>query len=319
MCANSYLSDSKVIAFLNFTRLDASVKNNLNAEINSAPTVYKVSATDFYNPRIWLNESVCGLAKTVHIQACSEPMRQLIKRYDLSNCNILSVGPGRAHEEFWFNESGAQLTLVDLCQNFDSDDMPSFLKTLSAINNGLTYIVGDCAEFTKTYKGSQFDVIYLSSFEPDELRREDIQLRFRETRSEEQRMAAPYVTWPKDEFPFMDMVMATIPLLKDGGLFFHQSYRGGADVVENPGFVEAMRTQLQQNGVELAELYCFRKSPGIILLVGIKGDQVSALSSLREIQKRPELTTFHGRYPHNDLKNDIIKIFDLYLELAPSV
>lgn len=44
-------------------------------------------------------------------------MQALIERYDLADKSMISIGTGRAHEEFHFLEAGGGVDLLDLLDN----------------------------------------------------------------------------------------------------------------------------------------------------------------------------------------------------------
>jgi len=218
------------------------------------------------------------------------------------------MGARHGQEEYWFYKEGCSVTLLDL--DGDSPSVEPFLKTLPTPVPGddvLIYHVGDLAELLASHPEQSYDMCYFSSFTPDELRRESTQETFKKCRNEEERQN--YVTWPREEEPFMDLVMRGAHLLSPGGLFIYQSYKGGVDVAWNRHFISLIRNQWNRSGLELLELYYFKKSPAVILSVGFKGPEVDAADYLERMKSNPPMTTFHGRYPLQDYKTDIGEAF----------
>lgn len=239
---------------------------------------------------------------------CKAPMNQLIERYGIENKTIFSVGSGRAHEEFWLWKNGNKLTLIDLCENIDSIDVKNFLETLpnSSSNGALNYYVGSYDTFLNETKVTDlYDVCYISGFAPDEHRREEIQIEYKARKTQSENEKFPWVTWPAGEKPFSKMIIDSHKALRNGGLFISQSYKGGVDIVQNPHFLQLMKAQLKEVGIQLLEVHYFRLSPAIILVVGIKGSEQEANEYKEWLRDRPSIKTFHGRYPYVDFKTQV--------------
>ena len=172
----------------------------------------------------------------------------------------------------------------------------------------MTFYHGDAAEAFGDIQDNQTDLLYISSFHPDELRRESIQAEFVPRRSPEQ--AYHYVTWPDGELPYHRTIYDALAKVRDGGLVILQHYRGGVCIDYNPHYIDAIREQFESAGVQLLEVYAFRRSTAHVLVVGYKGDAVHALEFSRSLQVRPEIKTFHGRYGDKEISTDVVKVFD---------
>ncbi len=120
-----------------------------------------------------------------------------------------------------------------------------------------------------------------------------------------------YVTWPPCAQPYLDTLMKCGHTVKPGGLIIFQHYRGGVDLTYNRHYLPLVRKQMREYGMELIEVHYFANSPAIQLLVAVKGDLQTGIRFLKSLQGRPEIRTFHGRYPLPEYKNDVLRGFSL--------
>lgn len=165
-------------------------------------TTYCVKFSDFYrggDPSDGLSDSIAGNA---NIALCKEAIAQLVDRYCLRGSHLLSLGAGRAFEEFWMAKAGCSLTLVDL--DLDPvarlEDHLSSLPPASSESETLDYVIGDALEYCEHAPPATFSALYVSSLHPDEIRRETIQAAFVAERTESARQS--YLTWPKGTRPY---------------------------------------------------------------------------------------------------------------------
>lgn len=52
--------------------------------------------------------------ETGHYEVVKDSITQIIERYDLKRCDVVSIGPGDAQQEYWFHKNECDLTLVDI-------------------------------------------------------------------------------------------------------------------------------------------------------------------------------------------------------------
>ena len=245
-----------------------------------------------------------------------ESMNQIINRFDIKSKTILSVGSGRAFEEFWFYKNNCKLTLVDL------DEHDSFKKKLEKIPNTesvetLRYITDD-ANNLKKYTDEKFKIVYFSSFTPNELRNRDvcwiykkpylgrlIDKIFRKTN-----LNFKSLSWPKDKKPFIDIIEKLLENhLADGGLFIFQSYASG--VMSNDlTYIDCIKQQLESIDIKLLEVYCFNAYPNIHLIIGLKKSHNSSYQSENVIKTAFKITKFHSRGIPQVNFQGIQKIYD---------
>jgi hypothetical protein len=121
------------------------------------PRKYLVDAEAFFSQRINLElHAYHDTNSTLRRPAIT----QLIEAYSLAGKSVLSVGSKVGHEEVWFYRLGCPLTLCDIDEH---GDVEPILRQLPA--GDLAYYICDVRQFPK----GRFDVLYLSSFTPDEL------------------------------------------------------------------------------------------------------------------------------------------------------
>jgi hypothetical protein len=160
---------------------------------------------------------------------------QLIRRFDIRDKKILSLGPRFGREEYWFAKNGNQITMVDI------DEQGDLEPALSAAESGpLRYLIGDALN---AVPNEPFDVLFLSGFGPDEFRRREI------------------TVW-KD--PFHPVVMRYAQLC---GLTLIQSFYGGPDLDYHPDMLPACDDQLMRHRLKLYEVYRLKVNKGCHLFV----------------------------------------------------
>jgi hypothetical protein len=205
---------------------------------------------------------------------------QLARRYGIQGKSILSLGGGIGIEEFFFWHHGNRLTFVDIDENGQIEPQ---LKGLPSGN--LHYIVDDA---NKVELAQQFDVLFMSGFTPDELRRSDVvQLREGETFRRMVELNNGAWEWPWWEDPFHPMVMRFARNLRNGGAMIVQSYCGSLDAIDHRYYLWACDRQLAQIGMRLMEVYRFAQTTGSMLYVAAKG--------VPDWPLFPAITRFHGR------------------------
>lgn len=74
-----------------------------------ANTTYCVKISDYYrglDPAVGGQDSIAGNDNTA---MCEAAIRQLVDRYELAGKDTLSIGAGRAVEEYWMGKAGRRL------------------------------------------------------------------------------------------------------------------------------------------------------------------------------------------------------------------
>ncbi|MCC6315349.1 MAG: hypothetical protein IT337_15200 [Thermomicrobiales bacterium] len=184
----------------------------------------------------------------------------MIARYGLRHKRVLSLGGGRALEERWLAELGPNnVTVIDL--DHPNGNIEPVLRSAPA--GEMHYVIGDALEPWE----EPFDVLYLSGFAPDEMRRWEI--------------VTSHQGWPVDAEPFHPAVMAHAGRLPVGGWMLVQSIGYSLDARGNPAYLPAAAAQMERNGLRLVEVHRFVGLPGVMLYAGLR--------------MGPALTTFHGR------------------------
>ncbi|NLI92232.1 MAG: hypothetical protein GX434_08535 [Peptococcaceae bacterium] len=241
---------------------------------------YTVSAHEFYDG---LKTGKPKLSQEIFVDSylkCQKPMDILIKRYGLFNKCIISIGGSYGHEEYWLYKIGNNmLSFVDIDEDNVIESYLAGLETPVSKDENLVYYIGD-ARNVNEYK-EDFEVIYFSGFTPNEIRTADI-------------LARNDHKWPNNELPFHQITIdVTGQLLAPGGLLILQSYCGGITYNQNPHCIGLIEKQLASVGIILLDLYYWKESPGISLLIGYKGTRQDAdrYFSSREV----EISDFHGR------------------------
>jgi hypothetical protein len=244
------------------------------------------------------------LASRIHIRWmlwCERPITELMQRLNIQDMDILSVGSGEGHEEFWFGKHGNRLTLLDA-----NPDFATRLAPLSECRSETTldFVVADIQDYLKSPR--QFDFCYISSLHPDEMYRREL-LRHRGPLFPLATGELVCSNWPINQPPVLPYVAKCATLIKDGGWFVFQSYASSCSVTENPHFLELLCRQLGQEGLQVIEAWYFELDPSCFLVVAKKETTQAENSIACELDNRPLLTTFHGRHP-SDRKNYINRL-----------
>jgi hypothetical protein len=234
--------------------------------------LYRVSETAFYTE--------FPPAKLPHALRVEAAIAQIARRYDIKNKSILSLGGGTGAEEFYLWHHGNRLTIIDIDEGGGIEPV---LKRLAQGN--LHYFVDDAHNVELTEK---FDVLFLSGFTPDELRRSEIiQQRSGETYDRMLALNDGGWEWPWWVDPLHPIVMRFAAQLRTGGTMIVQSYCGSLDAAYQRYYLWAFDRQLEQVGMRLREVYRFANLTGIMLYVASKGTVNWPLF--------PPITRFHGR------------------------
>jgi hypothetical protein len=220
---------------------------------------FRVSVDDFY--RVFSEHAP-------RVDAC---MQELVERYDIRGKSVLSIGAGTAREEQQFALAGNDLLLIDV------DEQNTLRWRLEGMpeGRGLEYWIGDATEFEQGV--GTHDVVYLSSFTPDEARRGAIVKENTEAGSR----------WNPLVDPFHPAVMHYASSLRENGLLIVQSYYGSIEIGWNPDYLPACRRQLAEAGLHLLEVHRLKDSYGVILYVAVKGKP--------RIAPATKISQFHGR------------------------
>ena len=237
-------------------------------------------------------------------QRCKEPMRELIEMYGLHSKRVLSVGSSLGYEEYCFYENGCSLTFCDIDEH---ETIEPYLKKLqdSGERDTLTYFVGDAANLINVLD-NRFDIYYVSSFTPNELRNRFMKRVYR----------MPYLgrfldktigrlgmdflyrglwSWPQDKDVLMDLVIKIADSALDHeGIFVYQSYASGVDARDSR-YVESICRQLESIGIYLLTVYYFKNYPNIHLVIGFRGHLQEAMKFMNKVLDRKALSAFHGR------------------------
>lgn len=235
------------------------------------------------------------------------PLKQLISHFEVKNKQVLSISPGKGHEEYWFYKNGCELTFVDIDESKSIEPYIETIKKAENIPNGpkLTYILGDAHEAVEELE-KKYDICYFSSLTPDEIYRRDIQDEYRKLLQEMNfisciirsillKLHLAGRSWPKYRNPFSNLVMnISRKALKDRGLFILQSYYAGIEIEVNPHFMKLAKKQLSRAGISLLYIYYFKEYSHVSLTVGYKGTKKTAREFFRRISKNPKITRFHG-------------------------
>jgi len=239
---------------------------------------------------------------------CQREITQLIERYEIFKKDILSIGAGAAFEEYWFAKLGDNnLTMIDIDENHVLEES---LKTIALKlpiiidEKIINYYIGDFLKFEQQLFENKFDMLYYSSFTPDELRRGEIMARVRATGIQDE----VNLNWPAKEQPLHPVVEKSLKFIKNKGFFILQSYCSGIDLQYNPAYVNNLREQLLNHGLQLIDIYCFIEAPAVNLFVAYKGSKEEAKDLYKKI-KNKEITQFHGRAA---ISNRSKKIYSYY-------
>lgn len=204
-----------------------------------------------------------------------DTINHLADCYSLDGKTVLSVGAGRACEEYHLMKRGCRLHLVD--NNGEGTVADPVMRSMTDRDTGLLYTLGDF----RRYKGDQSaDVLYFSGYYPDEARREFIY----------RKLPGPHAIKWRLLGPFSRSVMRATRALKPGGLLLVQSYYGGVEMKDHQDYIRACESQLSRAGMTLMDVYCFSRTTGVKFFAAIKGKPI----------QRGELARFHGRARSNE-------------------
>ena len=174
-----------------------------------------------------------------------------------------------------------------------------------------TYVFADAGVYVSSLPEPEFDILYVSSFHPDELRREQIQADL--ARAPQSRLGLcrhlPAATHP------YRMKFDRLKPSRREGRWSTLSFSIIAAVrylSHNAHYLRDMANQLRGRGAILLEVFWFRRSPAHALVVACKTrDDAPARTLMQDLRKRPTITTFHGRYHDIGIKTDVVKVFEL--------
>ena len=253
-----------------------------------------------------------GFVSKKNILLTEKAMKGLIERYSIKNKSILSLGSGEAFEEYWFYQYGCNLVLNDIDS---SGKIEAHLQSIKHkdIKNSLTYYICDALEMIEDNYDSNFDILYVSSFHPDEIRREEIQKNFYNKSSYFRKIISRYLcnTWPVNKEPYLDTLVKALNLLKKDGLAIFQHYRGGVDLLWNPHYFELAKKQFRKYGCEILEIYTFKKSTVHLLMILYCGNKKDAKNYAKTLKFKNKIKTFHGRYPYKSINTNTVRIFNI--------
>jgi hypothetical protein len=219
-------------------------------------------------------------------ELCEAAMRDVISSFGLLERRVLSLGPAFGHEDYWLSEVGrCTLTLADLDE---SGSIEPYLESLPK-GEGLTYLIGSAYD-----SQGEFDVVYASSFTPDEIRRGHLQRKPSLWKRAFNRAVRPLLgrnvflpRWPVDAPAFDPAVLDLLSrVLAPGGLFINQSFYSSFDAADKQ-WLRAAQDQLAAAGLSLCAVYGWDdpRHPGVQLTVARRGD--------RQAFQTP--ASFHGR------------------------
>lgn len=230
------------------------------------------------------------------------PIQQLMKKYNIYDKSIISIGAGRGYEEYWFTKDN-KVTLLDnqSLPLFDNDEpideYVTLLERPRSKDDELHYIFEDALK----YKGNEkYDVVYLSNFPPDEF--------YKKIRANIIRQFIPpvfsalfrrmniFTYWKRTWTPFDSSIQYIIRnYLNENGLFIVQSYY--AEVPGNfPAYTEALKDYFKENGMHLVRLYYYAFEPNKHLIVAFKGNDKEFTDYVESIKNNKDITTFFGRH-----------------------
>lgn len=233
---------------------------------------------------------------TERIRIC---MELLINRFNIRNKSILSLGGGICAEERHFQRAENRVTIIDI------DESGSLNGLLTTLNEGPSeYIIAD-ATSQVLQKSKKYDLLFLSSFTPDELRRDQV-LRNPDEITKKQMSDLNFgnYEWPIWIAAFHPSVYTYLRHIKDDGRLIIQSYAGGMDVTYHRYYLTIVRNDFKNYGLILEEVYRLENQPGVMMYVARKHKTKSP--------SHFPSTGFHGRFKTSNVQT-------LYLENLPKV
>lgn len=262
---------------------------------------YRVAHDDFFS---FADAPELRESFDMFYQRCKEPMRELIEKYGLHSKRVLSVGSSLGYEEYSFYENGCILTFCDIDEH---KTIEPYLKKLpdAGKKNALTYFVGDAGNLINVLE-HRFDICYVSSFTPNELRNRYMKRVYRMPYLRRfldktiGRLGMDFLyrglwSWPHDKNALIDLVINIADSALDHeGIFVYQSYASGVDARDSR-YVNSIRRQLESIGIYLLIVYYFKNYPNIHLVIGFRGQLQDAVKFMNEVRGRKALSVFHGR------------------------
>lgn len=241
--------------------------------------VYNLNKNDFYS----MDGDVTTLSSHYlsMVASCEIPMRQLMEKYGIYNKRVLSIAGGPAFEEYHLAQSN-DVTIVDLDEN---GRIEKFLRSLPR-GDDFTYVIGDAM----AYEEEPYDVVYISSFVPDEMyRRKRASRRLFDPRVPAKLcsvLGIQYRAWDRAWDPFHSSMQKFLSLVKKPGLFIVQSYATGLPG-DGPDFIESLNKFFTHYGFVLNRVYVKHITPNWYLIIASNGDY--------KIMDEPEIMDFNGR------------------------
>lgn len=252
---------------------------------------YRVASSQYFAPYLegfgWEFEQTRG------------PMCRLVDRYQLRGKRVLSIGPGIGSEEYWlWRHGGCALTFVD------SDEHNSIEPALQALPAAgdelpeaevLSYFIGDAAALSRF--AEPFELIYISGFTPEELRRRQIQL---ETVGTGLRGALHRLclrpSWPAERPVLSDFTLRFVAdCLAEDGMLLLQEYYAPIDCTANGHMIRICQEQLRGEGIELLEHHHSSDRPWVRLWTARRAGAEAARTWLRGIDPGPQIESILGR------------------------
>jgi hypothetical protein len=204
---------------------------------------YLVDADAFFSQQI--NPELRSYHDT-NSRLCQPAISELIDAYSLAGKSVLSVGSKVGHEEVWFYRAGSTLTLCDFDEH---GDVEPILRQLPA--GDLAYYICDVRDLPK----ERLDVLYLSSFTPDELYKTAIRRRntnlFRYALRKMRLANWQDYRWPCGVSPFDALVSGMFDF---GETFILQSYASPIRA-DDKEYQRAILTVLREAGFVFVDLY----------------------------------------------------------------
>jgi len=212
-------------------------------------------------------------------------MRHLAEAYRLSGRSILSIGAGAGLEEACLLECGNRISLLDIDE--DGNLRSPIQKAANKNKTDIVYYLGDALLLNRTTMREKAEVLYFSSFTPDEMHRDKL-------RGGKARYNTLKWIWHGPFHPIVEFACRN--LLAENGLLIMQSYYGGVDHTYEKGFLPACEWRLRRLGLRLLDVYSFEREIGIKLFAAVKGGD----------WQRNEISNFHGR---SKIKENAVRIF----------
>lgn len=276
-----------------------------------------------------------GQAFSELVARCQPGIDALITRFGIQNKTVLSVGGGTCHEELSFIQDKYQNRLY--CFDIDeSNNLKPVLQRSQAESSQpslFQYVIGD---FTKISKQkdipNNFDVLYMSSFTPDELRRRELMTKHDRQRHQPETM--PWYAraqrwlyqmlgytflepqWNETLKPLHPIIVKALSALSKHGIFILQSYCSGVDVTSNPSYLKTVIKQLKAHKMHLVEAYHLKEAPGVTLWIAVKSKKIDLLAISNALHRQNLLKAFHYR---TELDNTAQCFYQVSPEMQQSV